>query len=92
MDHASEYLNDLSLKTRIILTTTYKTLNNSDYLCDKDGLYSFIFKEVIRTTYIQDCDTMISNNGGAHMLLTNQKESRALGIARTRSICNCTNG
>ena len=91
VDHASEYLNDLSLKTRIMLTTTYKTLNNSDYLCDKSGLHSFIFKEVIRTTYIQDCDTMMSNNGGAHMLLTNQ-ESRTLGIARFRTICNCTNG
>ena len=90
MRHASDNLNDLSLTTRIKLTTTYKTLN-SDYLCDDSGLFSFIRKEVIKTTYFQDCDTMMSNNGGAHMLLTNQ-ESRRLGKARIKSICNCTNG
>ena len=90
VDHASDYLNDLSLKTRIMLTTTFKTLN-SDYLCDDSGLFSFIRKEVIKTTYFQDCGTMMSNNGGAHMLLTNQ-ESGFFGIARAKSICNCTNG
>ena len=90
MRHASESLTDLSLKTRIKLTTTYKTLN-SDYLCDNSGLFSFIRKEVIKTTYFQDCGTMMSNNGGAHMLLTNQDIERT-GIARTKSICKCTNG
>ena len=90
MDHASDYLNDLSLKTRIMLTTTFKTLN-SDYLCDDSGLFSFIRKEVIKTTYFQDCGTMMSNNGGAHMLLTNQ-ESGFFGIAKMKSICKCTNG
>ena len=94
MSHASEYLNHISLKTRIKLTTTYISLN-SDYLCSNRGLARFNV-EVLNTTALKsrNCGTMISNNGGAHMLLTNQDSDSNFvraGISRSSTICDCTN-
>jgi hypothetical protein len=51
-----------------------------------------MINEVLKPTYRRDCGTMISNNGGAHMLLTSQdSDSDSNGIARTGSICECIN-
>ena len=69
---------------------TYKSLN-SDYTCSGTGLEKFVTEELNTTSLkSQDCGTMMSNNGGAHMLLTNEG-SGSRGIAYFESICECIN-
>ena len=90
MAHASEFLNDISLQTRIRLDTSYKSVN-SDYSCNGDGLDSFANGiSNTREFLSRDCGTIISKDGAAHMLLTRQY-SGSNGIAHVSSICTCNN-
>ena len=90
MAHASEFLKDISLQTRIRLDTSYQSVN-SDYSCSENGLELFANGISNATEFLsRDCATIISNDGAAHMLLTRQY-SGSNGIAYTSSICTCNN-
>ena len=90
MAHASEFLNDNSLQTRIRLDASYKSVN-SDYACTENGLDSFANGiSNTREFLSRDCGTIISKDGAAHMLLTRQY-SGSNGIAYTSSVCTCNN-
>ena len=89
--HASQILNHISLKTRVKLTTISYISLNSDYTCSRTGLEKFVTEELNTTSLkSEDCGTMMSNNGGVHMLLTNEGSGKR-GVAHFSSICECIN-